>query len=191
MTTQVELFGAAPAPEGFAYQSDFLTMDQESRLMGFVTGLPFENFQFHGFEGKRRVVSFGWRYDFAAARLREAEPMPGFLNDLRALAAGTVGLAPERIEQALVTEYGPGSAIGWHRDKPMYEDVIGVSLVSACTFRLRRRTATGWERYTRIAEPRSLYLLHGRSRTEWEHSIPPVDALRYSITFRTFRDDLR
>ncbi len=88
---------------------------------------------------------------------------------------------------ALITEYGPGAAIGWHRDKGVFSDVIGVSLLSPCTFRLRRRVGSSWERYSLIAEPRSAYLLRGEARTAWEHSIPAVETLRYSVTFRSLR----
>jgi alkylated DNA repair dioxygenase AlkB len=95
-------------------------------------------------------------------------------------------MRPDDLQQALVTEYDVGAAIGWHRDKPMFGQVIGVSLLSSCRFRLRRKVGSGWERAALIAEPRSAYLLSGPSRTEWEHSIPAVDALRYSITFRNF-----
>jgi alkylated DNA repair dioxygenase AlkB len=87
----------------------------------------------------------------------------------------------------LVTEYVPGAAIGWHRDKAVFGDVVGVSLVSACVFRIRRTSGTAWERNSFRLEPRSAYLLRGPARTEWEHSIPAVDSLRYSVTFRTLR----
>ena len=90
----------------------------------------------------------------------------------------------------LVTEYSAGAAIGWHRDKQEFGEIIGVSLLSPCTFRLRRAKGKGWERVNLTAEPRSAYLMSGPSRSEWEHSIPPVDALRYSITFRNLRDEL-
>ena len=97
-------------------------------------------------------------------------------------------MQPNAFQHALVTEYGPGAAIGWHRDKPMFGEVIGISLLASCVFRLRRATNEGWERVSIVAEPRSAYLLSGPSRTEWEHSIPPVDALRYSVTFRNLRE---
>jgi len=100
-----------------------------------------------------------------------------------------VGMSPSQLQQVLVTEYEAGAAIGWHRDKAVFAEVIGISLLSACTFRLRRKAGTTWERASITAEPRSAYLLSGPSRTEWEHSIPAVEELRYSITFRSMRVD--
>ena len=189
MTTQTDLFGAAPAlPEGFRYQPALITPAEEAALLGEIRPLPFREFEFHGYLGKRRTVSFGWKYDYEARRVRRADDLPPFLLALREPVAAFAGVAPESLQQALVTEYTAGAGIGWHRDKPEYGDVIGVSLVSACTFRLRRAVGGKWERASIVAEPRSVYLMRGPSRTEWEHSIPGVDALRYSITFRNFRD---
>lgn len=149
--------------------------------------LAFKEFDFHGFLGKRRVVSFGWKYDFDRERLRQTGDMPDFLLPVRTLAAGLAGLEPEHLQQALVTEYGPGAAIGWHKDKAVFGEVVGISLLSRCTFRLRRKAGDKWQRASIIAEPGSAYLLSGPARIDWEHSIPPVDNLRYSITFRNLR----
>jgi alkylated DNA repair dioxygenase AlkB len=96
-------------------------------------------------------------------------------------------MAPSDLRQVLVTEYAPGAGIGWHRDKPMFDQVAGISLLSPCLLRFRRRLGTAWERVSLTAEPRSAYLLQGPSRMEWEHSIPAVDSLRYSVTFRSFK----
>ena len=175
------------APEGFRYRAELLSIEAESRLLETFRDLPFKNFEFHGFTGKRRVVSFGWRYDFAQRRVEEAAPIPDFLFPVRDLAASFADTSSDRLVQALVTEYEAGSSIGWHRDKAEFGDVIGISLLSACTFRLRRKAGEKWDRYSIAAEPRSVYLMSGPSRTEWEHSIPAVDSLRYSITFRTLR----
>ena len=180
---------AKRAPEGFRYRPELLSMEAESRLLDAFRDLPFRNFEFHGFTGKRRVASFGWRYDFAQRRVEEAAPIPDFLLPVRELAASFAGTSSDGLVQALVTEYEAGSSIGWHRDKAEFGDVIGISLLSACTFRLRRKADEKWERYSIVAEPRSVYLMSGPSRTEWEHSIPAVDSLRYSITFRTLRHD--
>jgi alkylated DNA repair dioxygenase AlkB len=185
MSDQLALFDAPPAlPEGFRYQADVLPADEEGALLPLLRALPFREFEFHGYTGKRRTVSFGWRYEFATETLHEAEPIPAFLEPLRARAAAFAGLEPGRLRQLLVTEYGAGAGIGWHRDKAVFGDVVGISLLAPCTFRLRRRRGDGWERASVIAEPRSAYLLRGPSRTEWEHSIPGVDAPRYSVTFR-------
>jgi alkylated DNA repair dioxygenase AlkB len=178
-----------PAPEGFRYQADVLPPDEEQGLVERIRELPLKEFEFHGYVGKRRVVSYGWHYDFGERKLHKAEEIPDFLLSLRNRAAAFAEVAPEELSHALVTEYGPGAAIGWHRDKGVFGDVIGVSLLSSCAFRLRRKTGAKWERYSLTAEPRSAYLLRGPSRTEWEHSIPAVDSLRYSVTFRTLLAD--
>ena len=123
-----------------------------------------------------------------AARCRELGISAYLLKPVRERAAAFAGLAPDRLQHVLITEYRPGAAIGWHRDRAIFGDVIGVSLVSPCTFRMRRRCGTGWERAAVRLDRRSVYLMRGPSRDEWEHSIPAVDALRYSITFRSMRE---
>ena len=181
------LFDATPSlPQGFRYERSFLTPEEEAGLLRDVQTLPFQAFEFQGFVGNRRVVSFGWKYDFNDRRLQKADDMPAFLLPLRARAASFAGLEPTAFQHALVTEYSPGAAIGWHRDKAVFDEVVGISLGSPCTFRFRRKKGEKWERASITAEPRSAYLLAGPSRTEWEHSIPAVDRLRYSITFRNF-----
>lgn len=187
MSTTPDLFDAKlRAPEGFAYRDDVLSPAEERTCAERFATLPFAPFEFHGFVGKRRIVSYGWRYDYSAERLRPAGPIPDFLLALRDRAAAIAHLAPETLEQALVTEYAAGAAIGWHRDKPMFGEIVGVSLLAACRFRLRRKEGRGWQRASFEAEPRSAYLLSGEARAVWEHSIPPLDALRYSVTFRNF-----
>ncbi len=150
--------------------------------------LPFAEFQFQGFTGKRRTVSFGWRYDFNSMELNRTEDMPEFLLPLRETAARFAGLPAASLQQVLLTHYPPGAAIGWHKDRPVFGEVVGISLLAPCTFRFRRKQGSGWERISLTAAPRSAYLLQGPSRTEWEHSIPPVAETRYSITFRNFKD---
>jgi alkylated DNA repair dioxygenase AlkB len=185
---QVSLFeGDSRAPEGFRYQPNVLSPREESALLGRLAELPFKNFEFHGFVGKRRVVSYGWRYDFSARAIERVEDVPDFLAEVRDVAASFAGVPAATLQQVLVTEYAEGASIGWHRDKAVFGDVIGISLLSPCTFRLRRQANASWERYSVTAEPRSAYLLRGPARTAWEHSIPAVDALRYSITLRNFR----
>jgi alkylated DNA repair dioxygenase AlkB len=186
---QLTLLGAGPElPEGFKYQPDIISPEEEGELLEWIRELPFKEFEFHGFVGKRRVVSYGWRYNFSERTVQKADDIPAWLLPLREAAAEFAAVEPASLQQVLVTEYAPGAAIGWHRDKAVFGDVIGVSLVSSCVFRLRRKVGATWERASLQAEPRSAYLLRGPSRTEWEHSIPPVDTLRYSITFRNFRE---
>ena len=172
-------------PEGFAYQPELVTIDEERALVERLGQLPLTAFDFHGYTARRRTLSFGRHYDFGRRTLEQAEEIPDWLLPLRAAAARFAGLAPEQLPHALVLEYGAGAAIGWHRDKAVFGDVIGISLLAPCRFRLRRKVGSKWERVSLLAEPRSAYLLRGPSRTEWEHSIPEVDALRYSITFRS------
>ena len=176
-----------PLPGGFEYRPDFLSEAEEQELVRNFGSLPFESFQFQGFTGKRRVVSFGWRYDFNEHALLRADDMPPFLLPLRERAAAFAGLEPSAFQHVLVTEYAAGAGIGWHRDRPVFDEVVGISLLSACDFRFRRKPGDKWERAKVLAARRSVYLLNGPSRTEWEHSIPEVDELRYSITFRNFR----
>lgn len=184
---QIEFFTEPPKyPEGFRYESEIISRDDEQRLIAEIRTLPLKAFDFHGFQGKRRVKSFGSRYDYDEERLKDAEPIPDFLLPLRERVATFADVSVDDIQHVLVTEYDH-AGIGWHRDKPNFEDIIGVSLLAPCTFRLRRKLGAKWERISLEAEPRSVYLMRGPSRTEWEHSIPEVDGLRYSITFRTVR----
>jgi alkylated DNA repair dioxygenase AlkB len=174
-------------PEGFQYNDAVLSPDQEQDLVEEFARLPFRELEFRGFLGKRRIVSFGWRYDFNVRELQQAEDIPTFLLDLRERAAEFAGLSGDQLQHVLVTEYSPGAAIGWHKDRPEFSDVIGVSLLAPCVFRLRRKAAKGWERASIELQPRSAYLLRGAAREDWQHSIPPVDKLRYSVTFRSLR----
>lgn len=182
---------ASAPPAGFRYWPDAFTVAEEQDWLRAIETLPFKPFEFHGYLGKRRIVSFGWRYDYAGRALRESTPMPAFLLPLRERAALTGGLASESLQQALVTEYDAGVTIGWHRDKPMFQDIVALSFVSTCRLRLRRRRHAGWERWATEIAPRSLYRLSGEARHEWEHSIPPVESKRYSVTFRTFVEGRR
>jgi alkylated DNA repair dioxygenase AlkB len=172
-------------PEGFVYRPDVLSVPEEQLLVERIRELPLKEFDFHGFTARRRTISFGWHYDFARSKLDKADDIPASLLPLRETVAASAGLAPDQLPHVLILEYSAGSTIGWHRDKATFGDVIGVSLLSPCRFRLRRKVGSKWERASLNLEPRSAYLLRGPSRTEWEHSIPAVDALRYSITFRT------
>jgi alkylated DNA repair dioxygenase AlkB len=175
-------------PEGFRYEEKLLSPDQERTLIASFKRLHFREFEFHGFLGKRRTVSFGSRYDFNVRELQQAEQIPTFLLALRKRAAKFAGLTAESLQHVLVTEYPLGAAIGWHRDRPDFEDVIGISLGAPCLFRFRRKAGPRWERASIQLQPGSAYVLRGPARWEWQHSIPPVDKLRYSVTFRSLRD---
>ena len=185
---QLDLFAPASAwPAGFRLWDEAIPREEERALLQSFTTLDFEAFAFHGHVGRRRVVSFGKTYDFEREALRDALPIPPILLALRERVAALAGLAPGTLGQALVTEYPPGAAIGWHRDKAVFGDVLGVSLGAPCLFRLRCRAGASWQRASLRLEPRSAYLLQGPARTEWEHSIPHAEGLRHSVTFRTLR----
>jgi alkylated DNA repair dioxygenase AlkB len=171
-------------PEGLRYATEFVSPETEQELIGRIAGLPLQPFQFGQYEGKRRVASFGFQYDYTLRRLQDAEPIPNWLRPIIEQVEAFGGLATQ-IRQVLCTEYDVGVGIGWHRDKPHFDRVFGLSLGSACKFRFRRSAGEKWERFTLDAQPRSLYMMSGASRQVWEHSIPAVETPRYSITFRT------
>jgi DNA oxidative demethylase len=150
-----------------------------------VQGLEFSAVEMHGQVARRRVTHFGWRYGYGTTKIEPAEALPDFLLTLRTRAAELAGAQPEALAEVIVTQYPPGAPIGWHRDAPQFGDVVGVSLLGACRFKFKRgkgSEALAWET---VLAPRSAYVLRGSARWAWQHSIPPVKTLRYSITFRT------
>ena len=212
--TQAKLFEehkiAANLPEGMSYRAQLISEVHEKALLDHVRQLPFKEFEFHGYKGKRRTVSFGWQYEFSGrGGLQKANDIPQFILPLRAVVAEFAQIDPEYLQHVLVIEYGPGAGIGWHRDKAVFGDVIGVSLFSPCVIRFRKKVVAAatsrddtansidevsqkrtpnratWQRVKLVAEPRSAYHLTGPARHEWQHSIPGVTELRYSITFRS------
>jgi alkylated DNA repair dioxygenase AlkB len=174
-------------PSGFRYRAELLSPDEEAALIDRFAALPLEPFAVQGFTGKRRVMSFGWQFDFDRREIRRTKDMPDWLLPMQARAAAFADLAPADLRHVLLTEYPPGAAIGWHKDKIAFGDVVGISLLSPCVFRLRRPKSQGWERFSLVAEPRSIYLLRGEARTLWEHSISAVNNRRWSVTFRTLK----
>jgi alkylated DNA repair dioxygenase AlkB len=184
MSAQPGLF-PPPTPEGFAYTPNLITRAEEAALAVGLAELPFEPFDFHGHIAHREVAGFGQRYDYASGQVRAAAPIPAFLIPLRATVAACAGLPPEAFEQLLINRYRAGAGIGWHRDKPHFDVVAGVSLLSPCAMRFRRKRDATWDRLTALLEPRSAYLLTGPARHAWEHSIAAHPQPRYSITFRT------
>ena len=183
---QLSLLGPAPALlEGLRYRPDLIAAAEEAALVEHIAGLPLRPFEFHGYFGNRRTVSFGFRYDYGDHAIHDTEPIPEFLLPLRDRAAQFAGLDAAQLQHALVTEYTPGAGIGWHRDRPVFADVIGVSLLAPCRFRLRRKHGNNWERTALNLAPRSAYLLRGPVRYEWQHSIASMEELRYSVTFRS------
>jgi alkylated DNA repair dioxygenase AlkB len=183
---QDDLFGRpARGPEGFRYQPDLITADEEAELISHLEQLQFEPFNFQGHLAHRQVVGFGYRYDYSSRTVRPAPAIPDFLQPLRQKIGVFSGMEAEAFQQVLINQYKPGAGIGWHKDKPHFEHVVGVSLSAPCLFRFRQKVGAGWERIYLPIEPRSAYLLTGPSRRLWEHSIPPLDAQRFSITLRT------
>ena len=172
-------------PPGFRYREEFVTGKEEMALAASIGELDLRPFEFHGYLGNRRVVSFGLKYDYSRRSVEPAEMMPEFLNDLLARVADFAGCEAGAFRQVGVNEYRPGAGIGWHKDKPQFGIVVGVSLLSPAVMRFRRARGRRWERISRRLMPRSVYILSGSARMEWEHSIPPGSDLRYSITFRT------
>ncbi len=194
MTDQGELFSAPPQPPsslaivpGLLLVPDAIAVAEEDALAGHVDAAPLEPFRFGQWLGNRLTCSYGSGYDYQHARVTPAPPLPAWLADLARRMAPLAGVEPGAIAQALLIRYDPGAGIGWHRDKPQYGVVLGLSLSAPAVLRLRRRVAGGFERRSVPLPPRSLYRLAGEVRSEWEHSIVPMDVTRRSITFRTLR----
>jgi alkylated DNA repair protein (DNA oxidative demethylase) len=175
-------------PEGLTYRSEFISKDEETSLVANVEHLPFKEVRMHGVVARRMTIHFGYDYDYEGWKIAPADPPPDFLRPLLVRCAEAAQIPVESIEQVMVARYPPDAAIGWHRDAPMFgSPVIGVSLVSPCAMRFRRKQGDGWETHAQLLEPRSLYILDGAARTQWQHSIPKTKAIRYSITMRTVR----
>jgi alkylated DNA repair dioxygenase AlkB len=175
-------------PAGFRYEAEFLSVDEEVRLVRWIETLPLKPFEFQGYLGNRRVLSFGFRYDYGRRAVDTASAVPEQLIPIIGRAAQWSGRAMQDFRQAMVTEYTPGAPIGWHADRPQFGDVLGISLLAPAPFRLRRRVSGKWERKTIPLAPRSIYLMSGEARKSWQHSIPQLSELRYSITLRTLAE---
>ena len=177
-----------PFIAGLRYEQAVITEVEQQALLERLQALELAPFRFHGFLGNRRTQSFGWRYDFDDASFAPTQPIPEWLQPVRARAAAFAGLQPADFVHVLLARYDPGAGIGWHRDRDVFDQVVGISLNTAATLRFRQRTPTGFRRANLELEPRSAYLLSGEARLDWEHSIAPGDALRFSITFRTLSE---
>jgi alkylated DNA repair dioxygenase AlkB len=185
--SQASLF-AEPLVDGLEYRNDFITAREEAELLDRLGALDLAPFRFHGWLGNRKTQSFGWRYDFDDSSFRPADPLPDLLLPLRGRAAALAGVDPGAFVHVLLARYDPGAGIGWHRDRSVFDKVVGVSLGTPAKLRFRRRTPSGFQRASLQVEPRSAYLLAGEVRHDWEHSIAPGEQLRFSITFRTLSD---
>jgi alkylated DNA repair dioxygenase AlkB len=162
---------------------------EEADLVTRIGEVPLTPFQFHGHEGKRLTHSFGWRYDFADQSFREAEPIPRWLLPLRERAADLAGLPADELIHVLLIRYDPGAGIGWHKDRPVFEQVVGISLGAPTAMSFRQRSGPRQFRRVKLPlAPRSAYLLSGEVRHGWEHGIVAHDLLRFSITFRSLSE---
>jgi alkylated DNA repair dioxygenase AlkB len=188
---QDQLFPAPPLPPDFAHQAEFITPDEEAQLLSAIGVMPLQHASYRQWTAKRRIVSFGGKYDFTHHELHPAEPIPAFLHPLRDRVAGWVGIDAEVFNHATIAEYAPGTQLGWHRDVPDFEIVAGVSLQGTARMRFRPYPPLpGWTRciLSLDLQPRSAYIIRDRVRWRWQHSISPTKEMRYSITFRTLRD---
>ena len=184
-----DLFGEEPAIPGLRVQPDVVTPAEEAKLIAHIEEAPLTPFQFHGHEGKRLTHSYGWRYDFQDQSFRQTEPIPGWLLPLRERAAALAGLPPAELIHVLLIRYDPGAGIGWHKDRPVFEQVVGFSLGAPTDMAFRQRTGSRQFRRVKLPlQPRSAYLLSGEVRHGWEHGIAAHDLLRFSITFRSLSD---
>jgi alkylated DNA repair dioxygenase AlkB len=174
-----------PALPGLTYRDDFLSEAEAAELVARINSVELTPFQFQQWTGKRLTRSFGWSYDFTSGRLEPTRPMPGWLLPIRDRAAAFAGLKPDELVQALLICYDPGAGIGWHRDRPAFEQVIGISLGEPAAMRFRRRAGNKFERRSVPLGTRSIYHLTGEVRHNWEHSIAEMQASRWSITFRS------
>jgi alkylated DNA repair dioxygenase AlkB len=192
LNTTPDLFPEVSAkflPLGFEYRADLIDGAQEAELVAAIETLDLAPYEFRGVKARRKVISFGFQHGYQSRRLQTASEVPSFLRDLRARAAAFAALPVDEFEQVLISEYSVGTPIGWHVDREHYDKIVGVSLLSSAILRLRRRVGDHWIRASMVLEPRSAYLLAGEARALWQHSIPAVPALRYSVTFRTMRKD--
>ena len=184
------LFPTEIFPPGFQYFPGFITKDEEVQLIKEIEQTELHIFNFHGYEAKRKVASFGYDYSFDKRSLSKGKDIPPQFVFILEKVAKHLSIPAEHFAELLVTEYPVGSVINWHRDAPPFDLIAGISLNTDCTFRLRPHDKEKQGRKSIISLPAercSLYVMQGESRSEWQHSITPVKSIRYSITLRTLR----
>ena len=181
-----ECSNSCELPEGLDYFPEFLTTAEERALLDTFERLEFQAFNFHGYVARRRIIQYGFEYNFGSRRATITKSIPAYLQPFRERAAAWASLNSDEIIEAVVTHYPPGAPIGWHRDVPQFEKIIGISLNGSCRMRFKRYRSSG-KSVSVLLEPRSAYLMQDIARWQYEHSIPAVKELRYSITFRTAR----
>jgi alkylated DNA repair dioxygenase AlkB len=177
-------------PLGFSYTPDFLSIDEEIALVDEIKEIELHPLMFQGYEAKRKVASFGFDYNFDNRKLTKGKPIPPAFNSIIQKTASRLSIVPDDFAELLITEYPVGSVINWHRDAPPFDVIAGISLLSDCTFRLRPHDKLKQSKSSIISlqvRRGSLYIMQGPARTDWQHSISPVETIRYSITLRTLR----
>jgi alkylated DNA repair protein (DNA oxidative demethylase) len=180
--------GTHERPAGLTYQPELVSLDEERSLLAALAALDYREVRMHGQIARRTVRHFGFDYDYGSFRLTETEALPVELHEVRERCARLAGIPVTTLAQSLITRYPSGSVIGWHRDAPAFgPTVVGLSLGSACLLRFQRGKADNRRVYEVELAPRSAYVLAGAARSSWQHSIPPVLDLRFSITFRQLR----
>jgi DNA oxidative demethylase len=177
-------FAEAEVVPGLGFERDVFSETEERELVAGLEQIDLPHFAFQQWTSRRRTLSFGYAYDFRDLNFAPADPIPEFLLPVRDRAAAFVGVPAENLVQLSVIRYDPGAGIGWHIDRPELGTVIGISLGTPATMRFRRKMGDGYKRATKLLPPRSIYHLAGEVRYEWEHSIPPGQGLRWSITCR-------
>jgi alkylated DNA repair protein (DNA oxidative demethylase) len=184
----MSLLFETPLITGLRYEQEVIGKNDERMLIERLSQLGLTPFRFHGWTGNRKTQSFGWRYDFDDASFAPANPIPEWLEPVRWTVAEFAGVAPADFVHVLLARYDPGAGIGWHRDRDLFDHVVGISLNTPAMLRFRQRVGSGFNRASLEVAPRSAYLLSGQARYEWEHSIAAGPALRFSITFRTLSE---
>lgn len=190
LAVATDLFDTPILP-GLDYRDGFITEAEERALIAHIDGAKLSPFRFQRWAGKRLTQSYGWTYDFETGRFSPTEPIPEWLEPFRNRAARFADIDPADLVQALLIRYDPGAGIGWHKDRPVFEHVIGISLGAPANMRFRRRIDSKFERVSAPLAPRAIYHLSGEARHGWEHSIAEMEAARWSITFRSLSDTAR
>jgi alkylated DNA repair protein (DNA oxidative demethylase) len=184
---QQSFFTLEGGPDGLSFEPEIMTATEEAAFLDVIKTLPFGTFRMHGIDAKRRVVRFGVHYQAGSAAMTPTSEFPCSLVPLRERAAAFAGIPAQALSESLVTEYALGAGIGWHRDSPPFGIVAGISFGGSCRMRFQHGAGDTRETWSIDLPPRSLYVMSGSARDDWQHSIPPVKEPRWSITFRTLR----
>jgi len=174
--------------EGFCYYTNFISAEEGILLLKQMPTLDWQEIKMFNQTAKRRVIHLGLNYTYANRSVTPTTPPPAFLHPFIIRSATILKVEPQEIAEILITEYPVGAGIGWHRDAPVFDKILGVSLGSDCMIKFRIKRDEEYEIIKVGLSPNSAYLLSGVARSQWQHSIPPVKIKRYSITFRTLKN---